>query len=56
MLRKSIECKKQELMNQIDEKLAIAGERYEKAETERLQKLKEHVCFAWQCSLISLKF
>lgn len=43
MLRQTIECRKQELMNQIDEKQAIAEERHEKAESERLQKLKEHV-------------
>lgn len=44
MLRKSIEDKKTELMNQIGEKLAIAEERHEKAEIERIQKLKIHVC------------
>lgn len=57
MLRQTIEYRKQELMNQIDEKLAIAEERHEKAENERLQKLKEHVwrfvyTFSHQCGLV----
>lgn len=57
MLRQTIEYRKQELMNQIDEKLAIAEERHEKAESERLQKLKEHVwrfvyTFTHQCGLV----